>query len=104
MGVNDISIILTSVLGTLPRAETVFCALTRRARYQSLKVPFARAAPSAPLFFFYRLFVTIAFLCQRLIAPYHLVYTPYTQEDYSPSLFTFFPAQHSTPAGPETNP
>ena len=32
------------------RAETVFCALTRRVRYQSLKVPFARAAPSAPLF------------------------------------------------------
>lgn len=55
-------------------------------------------------FFFYRLFVTIAFLCQRLIAPYHLVYTPYTQEDYNPSLFTFFPAHHSTPAGPETNP
>jgi hypothetical protein len=83
----------------------LFCALTRKARYQSLTVPFARAAPSAPLFSF-PAFVSIAlFLCHRLTALLINRSIRSTQwKNCSPSLFTFFPARHFTPVSPETNP
>jgi hypothetical protein len=103
---NDISIILTSVLGTLVRAETVILCTYAEGPLPVVDSPICTGC-TVCAFFLARLFVSIAllFLCHRLTARLINRSIRSTQwKNYSPSLFTFFPAHHFTPVSPETNP